>query len=192
MNWVDPPRTSADERILSERRAVVIVWWAVQGLVVCHWPFVITWTVTLIVLGLRFLRARLLRLCCTAAFPPIFLQLRKGPLWSFAELLQSYTLCSSHQCRTVKLRLPAVHLLFWGMLGRGDGGWICIEVSGSGYNEVLALEVRNVVWLRRTMGTCKSSCICNGSSRVRCRAVVPGELACVHMMWKMFINNRKS
>ena len=31
------------------------------------------------------------------------------------------------------------------MLGRGDGGWRGISVSGSGYNEVLALEVRNVV-----------------------------------------------
>jgi len=33
------------------------------------------------------------------------------------------------------------------MLGRGDGGWRGIGVSGSGYNEVnvLALEVRNVV-----------------------------------------------
>jgi len=52
-----------------------------QGLVVFHWPFVSSWTVTLIILGLEFLRARLLRLCCTAAFPPIFVQLRKGPLW---------------------------------------------------------------------------------------------------------------
>jgi len=31
------------------------------------------------------------------------------------------------------------------MLGRGDGGWRGIGVSGRGYNEVLALEVRNVV-----------------------------------------------
>jgi len=31
MNWVDQPRTSADERILSGRRAVVIVSWAVAG-----------------------------------------------------------------------------------------------------------------------------------------------------------------
>jgi len=64
-----------------------------------------------------------------------------------AELLQSYVLChgSSDQCRTMKLRLPAVCKLFWGMLGRGDGGWWGIGVSGSGYNEVLALEVQNVV-----------------------------------------------
>jgi len=27
----------------------------------------------------------------------------------------------------------------------------------------------------------KLHCVCNGSSRVRCRAVVPGVLACVHM-----------
>ena len=74
----------------------------------------------MIILGLEFLRARLLRLCCTVAFPPIFLQLRKEPL------------------------------LFWGMLGRGDGGWRGIRAAGRGYNEVLALEVRNVVLLRRT------------------------------------------
>jgi len=59
--------------------------------------------------------------------------------------LLGYALCSSDQCRTVKLRLPAVCELFLGMLGRGDGGWRGIGVSGSGYNEVLALEVRNVV-----------------------------------------------
>jgi len=128
------------------------------------------------------LRARLLRLCCTAAFPPIFLQLRKGPLWNCAELLQSYTLCSSDQCRTVKLRLPAVCELFWGMLGRGDVGWRGIGILGSGYSEVLtSLEVRNVVWLRRTKETCKASCVYNGSSRNRCRIVVPGMVACVHM-----------
>jgi len=122
-----------------------------------------SWTVTLIILGLGFLRARLLRLCCTGTFPPIFLQLRKGPLWSCVELLQSYALCSSDQCRTVKLRLPAVRELLWDMLERGDGGWRGIGVSGSGCNEVLALEVRNVGWLRRTKETCKASCVCNGS-----------------------------
>jgi len=62
------------------------------------------------------------------------------------ELLQGYALSSSDQCRTAKLRLPAVHELFWGMLGIGDGGWRgMIGVSGSGYNKVLALEVQNVV-----------------------------------------------
>ena len=38
-----------------------------------------------------------------------------------------------------------VRELFWGMLGRGDGGLKGIGVSGSGYNEVLALEVRNAI-----------------------------------------------
>jgi len=37
-----------------------------------------------------------------------------------------------------------VRKLFWGMLGRGDGGLRGIGVSRSGYNEVLALEVLNV------------------------------------------------
>jgi len=31
------------------------------------------------------------------------------------------------------------------MLGRGDEGWRGIDVSGSGFKKVLALEVRNVV-----------------------------------------------
>jgi len=36
MNWVDQPRTSVDERMLSWRRAVVILLWAVAGLIVPH------------------------------------------------------------------------------------------------------------------------------------------------------------
>jgi len=181
MNWVDRLCTSADEQLLSGRRAVVIVWWAAAGVGCSSLTLRFSWTVTLVILGLGFLRARVLRLCWTAAFPPIFLKLRKGPLWSCAELLQSYALCSSDQCRTVKLRLPTVRELFWGMLGRGDGGWRGIGVSGSGYNEVLAMQVLNLIWLRRTKKTCKASCVCNGSLRVRCSAVVPGVLACIRM-----------
>jgi len=44
-----------------------------------------------------------------------------------------------------KTALVTVRELFWGMLGRGDGGLRDIGVSGSWYNEVLALEVPNVV-----------------------------------------------
>jgi len=169
--------------MLSVRRASVIVCGLLQGLVVfsltsrfftnSHLDHSRAW------IPACSLNAAL----CTVAFPPIFLQLRKGPLWSFVEPLQSYALCSSDQCRTVKLprRLPAVRELFGGMLGRGDGGWRGIGVSESGYNEVLVLEVRNVVWLRRAKKTCKASSIYNGTSRVRCRAVVPGVFACVHM-----------
>jgi len=61
------------------------------------------------------------------------------------KLLQRYALCSSDQCGTVKSRLPAVRELFLGMMGRGDGGLRGIGVSGSGYQEVLALEVLNEV-----------------------------------------------
>jgi len=179
MNWVDRFRTSADEQMLSGRRAVVIAWWAVAGLAVPHWPFVSQWTVTLVIFGIRVLRAHLLGLCCTASFLLIFLQLRKEP--SCAELFQSCAFCSSDQCGTMKPLLPAVRELFWGMLGREDGGLRSIGVSGSGYNEVLALEMLNVVWLRRTKETCRASCVCIISSRGRCRAVVPGVLACVHM-----------
>ena len=42
-----------------------------------------------------------------------------------------------------KTALAAVCKLFCGMLGRGDGGLRGIGVSGSVYNEVLALEVLN-------------------------------------------------
>jgi len=66
-------------------------------------------------------------------------------------------------------------------LGRVVGGWRGIGAAECGYNEVLALEVQNVVWLRRTKEKCKASFVCNGSPHVRCRAVVPGVLACVHM-----------
>ena len=44
-----------------------------------------------------------------------------------------------------KTALAAVRELFCGMLGRGDGEFRGIGVSGNGYNEVLALEVLNVV-----------------------------------------------
>ena len=49
------------------------------GLVVFHWPLVARGS-HILHLGLGLLRAHLLGLCCTAAFPLIFLQLRKGPL----------------------------------------------------------------------------------------------------------------
>ena len=124
MNWVDRPRTSADERdVVWAPRCRDCVCGLLQGLVVFSLTsrFWSSWTVTLIILGLGFLRVRLLRLCSTTAFPTIFLQPRKGPLWSCAELLQSYALCSSDQCRTVKLRLPAVRELFLGYVGKR--GW---------------------------------------------------------------------
>ena len=41
--------------------------------------------------------------------------------------------------------LAVVRGLFWGMMERGDGGLRGIGVPGSGYNEVLALEVLSVV-----------------------------------------------
>jgi len=172
MNLMDRLCTSVDEWVLSGHGAVMIAWWTVCWGCCSSLTLRFSWTVTLVILGFGVLRAHLLGLCCTPAFPPIFLQLHKRPLWNCAELLQRYALCSSDQCRTVKLRLPTVRKLFWGMLGRGDGGWRVICVSGSGYNEVFALEVRNVVWLRRTKETCKASCVYNGSLCVRFCTVV--------------------
>jgi len=46
---------------------------------------------------------------------------------------------------TGKLRLPSVSELFWGLFGGGEGGLRGLLVSGSGYNEVLVLEVLNVI-----------------------------------------------
>jgi len=134
MNWMDRPHTSIDEWMWSGRRAVVIAWWAGAGFgrFFTEHSFLreqSPWSFS----GLaRIPACSPTEALCTAAFPPIFPQLRKGPLWSCTELLQSYALCSSVQCRTVKLRLPAVRELFWCMLGRGDGGWRSIGVSGSG------------------------------------------------------------
>jgi len=99
MNWINRSRTSADERMMSGRRAVVIVCGLVQGLVVFSSTF------RFFVNGNLDHSRIWIPVClptaalCTAAFPPIFLQLRKGPLWSCAELLQSYARCSSDQCR---------------------------------------------------------------------------------------------
>jgi len=45
----------------------------------------------------------------------------------------------------LKLLLLAVCELFWGLLGRGEGGLRVIGVSRRGYNEVLVLDVQNVV-----------------------------------------------
>jgi len=42
-------------------------------------------------------------------------------------------------------RLAVVHELSWGILGRGEGGLKGNGVLGSGYNEVLALRMLNVV-----------------------------------------------
>jgi len=90
-----------------------------------------------------------------------------------------------------KSALAAVRELFWGMLGRGDGGLRVIGVSGSEYNEVRALEVLNVVdFIQRKRRAelpasasaphAVASGVCISSSRSR-SAVVPGVLACVHM-----------
>jgi len=69
------------------------------------------------------------------------------------------------------------------MLGRGEGGLRGIGVSGSGYNEVLVLEVLNVVdhvELRRSEEL-PAPWACISFSRSRCHAVVPGVLACAHV-----------
>jgi len=120
--WIGPAPVQMSG-MLTGHRAVVIVCGLLQGLVV----FSLT-SYFFVNSHLDHSRAWIPACSLTAALlhrycPSNLLQLRKGPLWSCAELLQSYALCSSDQCRTVKLRLPSVRELFWGMLGRGDGGW---------------------------------------------------------------------
>jgi len=161
--------------------------WLCDGLLRGFGRFSLTsrfsWTVTLVILGLGFLRARLLRLCCTAAFLPIFLQPRKGPLWSCAELLQSGALCCVDQCGTVKSRPPKMRgprtvLGYVGKRGWGVEGYWCLRKWVQWSPSIGGAKCD---WLRRTKETCKASCVCISSLRGRCRAVVPGVLACVHM-----------
>ena len=56
-----------------------------------------------------------------------------------------------------------------------------VGVSRSGYNEVLALGVLNLVDRIERKRSAELLSVKSGSSRSRCRAVVPGVLACVHM-----------
>jgi len=81
--------------------------------------------------------------------------------------------------------------VLWFVGKRGWGGYI--GVSGGGYNEVLALEVLNVVWLRRTKEMCRAPCVCISSSRVHCRAVVITIRAwiCHSMLTKTNIEGKK-
>ena len=120
MNWVDRPRTSADERdVVCSPRCRDCVW-AVQGLV-----FSLT--------SRFFVNSQLDHF--RAWIPACSLG---------AALLHRYfpsNLSTTTQGTIVKLRKLRT---FWGMLGRGDGGWRGISAAGRGYNEVLALEVRNV------------------------------------------------
>jgi len=114
-----------------------------------HWPSVSSWTVTLIILGLRFLRARILRLCCTAAFPPIFLQLRKGPgssrWWSCAELLRdmhSVLLISVEQKNYACPRSANCCRVCWEE-GMGGGGVLVFQEVGT----MKSLHWRCEMWL---------------------------------------------
>ena len=63
---------------------------------------------------------------------------------NFFRVVHFVVLISVEQKNHVRPRC-LVRELFWSMLGSGDGGLRGIGVLGSGYNEVLALEVLNVV-----------------------------------------------
>jgi len=157
MNLVDWLRISADERLLSGRCAVVIcVMGCLRGLIVLHWPFIS----------------------------------REQSLWSFSGLdscvlayfgsaapLEGYWCC-----RTWVQWSPCIGGAKCGLIASNEREVPSfLGLQGRGYNEALALEVRNVAWLRRTKEKCQASLVCNGSLHVRCRAVVPGVLACVYV-----------
>ena len=186
MNWVEWPCTSADERMLSGCRAVVIVWWAVAGFGRFSLTSRFSWTVTLNILGLGFMRARLLRLCSTASFPPIFLQLRKGPLWRCAELLQSGAICCLDQWGTVKPLAsaqdawhgPRTVLGYVGKRGWGVEGYWCLRKWVQWSPSIGGAKCD---WLCQTKETCRASFVSISSLRGRCRTVVPGVLVCVRM-----------
>jgi len=76
------------------------------------------------------------------------------------------------------------------MLGRGDGGLRGIGVSGSGYNEVLALEVLNVIVCVERKRRAKLPCLHqllaqslprSRSKRAGVRAYVHFVCVCVYM-----------
>jgi len=183
MNWVDQSSTSADEQDVVWMSHCHDCVWAVAGFG-CFFINLLS----------RFLREQspwsfsgldscVLAYCnsfCTTSFPPIFLQLRKGPLWSYAKLLQSYVLCSSDQCRTVKLRLPTVRCsgVCWEE-GMGGGGVLVFQEVGT----MKSLHWRCEMWFNfiKWKRHAKIHCVCNCSSRVRCLTVIPGVLAYIHV-----------
>jgi len=119
------------------------------------------------------------------AFPQIFLQLRKEPLWSCAKLLQGGALCCVDQCRTAKPRPPKMRgprtvLGYVGKRGWRVEGYWCVTKWPQWSPSIGGAKCD---WWRRTKETCEAaaSCVCISSLRARCRAIVPGVLMCVHM-----------
>ena len=82
-----------------------------------------------------------------------------------------------------KTTLAVVRELSWGILGRGEGGLKGIGVSGSGYNEVLALDVLNMVDCVERGRSAELLGVKSGFSRRGCRTVVLGVRACVHVVY---------
>jgi len=113
---------SADKRVLSGRRIVVMVWWAAAGFDYCSLTFRFSWTVTLVIFRRGVLRAT--------------------PAWALLHRCFPSNLSTTTQRAIVKLRgmsselctllywsvwnrktaLAAVRKLFWDILRRGDGG----------------------------------------------------------------------
>jgi len=145
MDRVDRFRTSADELVLSGQRAVVMC----DGLLRGSWFF---FTVLHYLVNSHIVQswARASVRSPTGALLHRYFPSNLSTTWLGA--IVKLHRASSESCTLLsisvwnsKSALIMVRELFWGMLGRGDGGLRGIGVSGSGYNKVLTLEVLNVV-----------------------------------------------
>ena len=154
MNQVDQPRTSIGERLLSGRRSVVIVLWTVAG----FWSFFIDLLLlvaaTCCILDLDFC---VLAYCGSAV---LLLSLQSFYNYArghckvarrFAKVVRAWSETTRDvysgllSMLSIKTTHTVVRELSWGIWGRGERGLKGIVVSGSGYNEVLALGMLNVV-----------------------------------------------
>jgi len=183
MNCVDRSCTSADERMLSGRRAVVIVWWAVAGV----WLFFIdpSFLVNSHLGHSSGLDSCVLTYCDSAA-PLLSLQSFYNYARGHCEAARNFFRVVHsvvYQCGTVKSRPPKMRgpLTVLGYDGKREWGfegyWClrkCVHWSPS-------IGGAKCNWLRRTKEKCQTSCVCISSLRGRYCAVVPGVLVFVHM-----------
>jgi len=145
MNWVDWFCTSADEQVFSGvtrcRDGVIDccgVWLFFNDLlflVTSHFGHSLVWSPACLPTGSLLHRCSDYNLSTTMQRPIVKLCGTSSEWW----ILLCWSVWNS------KTTLASVHQLFWGMLGRGDGRLRGIGVSGSGYNDILSLEVLNMV-----------------------------------------------
>jgi len=145
MDRVDWSRTSADERVLSVQRAVVMVWWAAVGFGCSAFTirFFANSHVGHLQTGpLACSPTGALLHCCLSS--NLSTTIHGATVKLRDASLELYTL-NLNQCWDRQTALARSLRTFLRFLGRGEGRKRGIEVSGNGYNEVLVLEVLNVV-----------------------------------------------